>query len=207
MRVIILIIGFCLIQVRCLNNNPEKLIQSHLKEKYEFDWDKLKFIEVDKYIIFYERGNSLKLEYVKTDLVEQKTNYRFYKTLLKTGHMEYPELEIMIAIPKSNKKKIKELKSPTFTDISQEFLKIFEGLSFQSEEEKINMIKEISHLFKLITYEGKINNVEMNEEHSKSELWHGGLLWRILNFYFEGDKLINIIVENPRSSFTEIDEK
>ena len=178
-----------------------------MKEKYEIDWDKMESVSVEEMPVYYDKDNPPQLEKLDVEFLEQKTGYEFNKTILNTGYMEYPELWMIIAVQKSTEDEIRELISPTFTDVSQDFINIFRGLKTNSEEEKMKLIKEISGLFKEITYEGAIKNIEKKDENFTRELWHGRLKWRTLNFDFEEDELVKLEIGNPKSSFTKIENK
>ena len=199
-----LIIGILILLLSCSKSNNENSLDSYLKENYEIDWNKTDSILIEKQPIFYSKDNPIKIDTIKVDLIEKKTNCKFYKMKMQTGYMEYLEIEIIVAVPTSIKEKITDLKSPTFTSASPKFLKLFEQLDFKSEDEKIKAIEEISYLFEVITYNGKIKNIRKDQNNYISELWHGKLQWWNLNFEFVEDKLVKLEILNPRTSFTEI---
>lgn len=122
--------------------------------------------------------------------------YGFYKTELATGYLEYRSLEIIAAVNHNNYDNIIILKPPTFTSINSEFLSLFRGLLVQGEE-KQKLSKEVAELFKEITYDGKIGELENSNPNICSfELWHGNLSWAIIDVIFEENLLSRIEVKS-----------
>jgi hypothetical protein len=201
------IVGILILLISCSISRNDKNVNSYLKDKYEIDWDEMESVSVEEMPVYYDKDNPPQIEKLDVEFLGQKTGYEFNKTILNTAYLEYPELRMIIAVPKSNEDEIRELMSPTFTDVSQDFINIFQGLKTNSEEEKMKLIKEISGLFEKITYEGAIKNIEKKDENFTSELWHGRLKWRILYFDFEEDILVKLEIGNPKSSFTKIENE
>lgn len=207
MKIASITLGLFVLFISCSNDRLDNEVISYLKEKYEIDWDKIESISVEEMPIYYDKDNLPQIRKLDLQFLEQKTGYQFSKAILRTGYMEYPELQMIIAVSKVGTIKIKELISPTFTDVSQDFLKIFQELKINSDEERKKLVIDISELFREITYEGEIKNINKEHENFMSELWHGRLKWRILKFVFEKDKLVELIIMNPKSSFTKIENE
>ncbi|MGH1365602.1 MAG: hypothetical protein ACRBF0_18715 [Calditrichia bacterium] len=133
---------------------------------------------------------------IPSPFISKKLDYRFYKATLSTAYMEYMYLEIILAINQLHPDRIVVLKSPTFTDTNPEFLSLFQNTLSESELEKKNYTKEIVLLFKEITYEGKVEALDnsLNGVYSY-ELWHSDLSWRIFDFYFDENILIDIRIK------------
>ena len=123
--------------------------------------------------------------------------YNFYKAHLVTGYFEYMLLEIIVAVNQYNSSQIVILKSPTFSSDDQEFLKLFQNISIDTKNDKQLFSKEIAMLFKEITYNGKVGELEnLNPNIYSFELWHNDLSWRIFDFTFKNDILFEIVEKN-----------
>lgn len=139
---------------------------------------------------------NFEVESIRTPVFTRKTGSELFKTELVTGYYEYPLLEIAVILASDDQ--IEILESPTFGEANKEFIDLLECVCVDKSEDKMVITNELSNIFKEITYNGAIVNIEFSENGTSCELKHGQLLWRKLNFIFDKDCLKEVSVINPK---------
>jgi len=190
-----IILNITFLTSSCVDNKKNKEAISYLRNNYEISLNTTNKIEKDSLEIYYTKDSPSRLKTLDTKLISSLTNYTFLKTTLNTGYIEYLDLEMILALPSNPGDKIIELRSPTFEASSDGFLNIFRDISVATNKDEKVIVDEISNLFKEITYKGDIKNIKTSENNYQSELWHGDLLWRIINFKFQDNRLIDITID------------
>ena len=128
-------------------------------------------------------------------LALHRPNLKFFKTQLRTQHYEFPQLPIVTALNTDSPSDIRIMKSPMFTDVTEDFLSLFYGIKVEGEEQ-LGLIEEIGGMFASLTYNGTIKNRQNPQPDTYSvELWWDTQWYRILTFQFGPEGLSQIIVK------------
>jgi len=155
----------------------------------------LSFLEKSFHSGSYLSYDSTRFKNYYIDLVLLKTpllnkaipEYCFYTTTFLSPYYEYYNVETAIAFSKNINKKTLITHSPIFSASSEEFMKLFYGITAKDSIERINISKEIASIFSSITYNGKIERIQnlIDPLAISFELWHNDLSWKIYNFNFD----------------------
>jgi hypothetical protein len=107
---------------------------------------------------------------------------RFFTTELRTGYYEYPQVSVVVAVPRQGP--IAVYLSPTHSDSGPEFTEILKRARVSGASGERAAANEIARLFACITYEGEVRKPHYDKGRFSAELWHGNLLWRRVSIEF-----------------------
>lgn len=204
MKTRILFIGLFLMFSSCSNNEYKDIALKHLKDNYEIDWEGGHVIYEEDEHIFYQEGETPKLEQLNFPILESKLGYQFFETTLKTAHLEVPQTIIRIVVNK-DKKEVKIL--DTINEYSlPNFVKLFYGLKLNTESEKLEASKEIATLLHLYVYKFEEMEFQKKGEGNLEEFIYKGK-YDILTFKYKENKLFEFDLFNPITQESEIKKK
>jgi hypothetical protein len=121
---------------------------------------------------------------------------QFFRTQLDSGHMEYRNVETVVALGEG--KEMVTCFSPMYSDSDPRFLAVFKGIPASTVEQEGAVSKDIALLFAAITSGGAIRSETVKGAEFTADLWHREQLWRKIVIEFADGKLKSIALLNPR---------
>ena len=123
-------------------------------------------------------------------------NVRFFRTKIDSGHVEYRNVETVVALVDG--KEMVTCFSPMYSSSDPKFLAVFQGIPAGTVEQEGAVSKDIATLFAAITYQGAIRSETVKGSEFTADLWNDKLLWRNIVIEFADGKLKSIALVNPR---------
>jgi len=122
---------------------------------------------------------------------------RFFITQLRTGHFEYPQVSVSVAVPDQGP--IAVLLSPTYSESDPAFTEVLLRARVSGALHAQTVAGEIACLFAKITHKGEIREPHYANGLYTANLWHGDLLWRQLLIGFADGRVSSVSLSNPKS--------
>jgi len=172
----------------CNTFSANKFIKDLFGDKSYISYDSTRFLSFA----------SSKTTPINTPLLKNLLpEYCFFSTEFESSYYEYREVETVIALRLDSTSKSIITHSPVFTQENKSFIQLFYNLNIRDNSSKIEVCKEIAAIFSSITYKGHINQLMnlKNQNVISFELWHDDLSWRIYDFHFDNDSLVDIEIK------------
>ncbi len=172
----------------CKTSSANKFISSLFRDKPYVSYDSTRFLSFAS-----AKTNNIDAPLLKILL----PNYCFFSTEFESSFYEYRQVEIAIALRLDSASKSVIIHSPVFTQENKSFIQLFYNLTVQDSLKRTELCKEIMSIFLSITYKGHINQLSnlKNQKVISFELWHDDLSWRIYDFHFDNNSLVEIEIK------------